>query len=425
MTSWIAALAFSLTLGLVLFRPRIGPFSSPGLVVPVVLGAALMLAGGVIAVADVGRALEELAQPLLGLTCICVSAGLARHLGLIDRLARVVVPAARGPVHRAFSVVFVLSFAVAMVFNNDAAILVLTPMVIALLRQLYPIRKDRIIEPFAFAVFAAAGVAPLVISNPMNFVVATIAGIGFNAYAVRMLPVAIASSAVAYLVLRRFYRTELYDDVPAGGTVPPPPELSRAAREAGVVLAATLIAFPIVTALDGPVILVSFVGAAALVLIALGRRAVTPSTLGREVPWSILGFLFGMFVLVRGLENAGAVALLRGVYAALPEGSARIFGVGFVSAVGSALLNNHPMALLNAVALEPRPGKDIAPVLAALVGGDLGPRLLPTGSLAGLLWLEWLRREGVAVSLARYVTLGLLMTIPSLLAGLTVLLLVS
>ncbi len=383
------------------------------------------MAGGVIGVTDVARAAEELARPLLGLTCICVSAGLARQLGLIDRLARVVVPAARGPVHRAFSVVFALSFVVAMVFNNDAAILVLTPLVLTLVRQLYPIRKDRIIEPFAFAVFAAAGVAPLVISNPMNFVVATIAGIGFNAYAVRMLPVALASSAAAYLVLRRFYRAELYDEIPARGTVPAPGELSRAAGEAGVILVVTLLAFPVVTALGGPVILVSVVSTSALVTIALGRRAVSAGALAREVPWPILGFLFGMFVLVRGLENAGAVGLLRSAYASLPEGPMRIFGVGMVSAIGSALLNNHPMALLNAVALQPRPGDDITPVLAALVGGDLGPRLLPTGSLAGLLWLEWLRREGVALSLRRYVTLGILMTIPSLTVGLAVLLLVS
>jgi arsenical pump membrane protein len=237
----------------------------------------------------------------------------------------------------------------------------------------------------------------------MNFVVATIAGIGFNAYALRMLPVAVVSSAVAYLVLRRFYRSELYDDVPAGGTVPPPAPLSRTAHEAGVVLAVTLVAFPIVTALGGPVILVSLLSAAALVAIALGRRAISLRALAAEVPFPILGFLLGMFILVRGLENAGAVALLRAAYAALPDGPARILGVGSVSAVGSALLNNHPMAILNAVALEPRPGGDIAPILAALVGGDLGPRLLPTGSLAGLLWLERLRREGVAVSLRRYV----------------------
>ncbi|NUO48813.1 MAG: hypothetical protein HOV80_08155 [Polyangiaceae bacterium] len=420
-----AIIAFSLTLGLVLFRPKIGRLPSPGLVAPVAIGIVIMLAGGAISTTDVAAAFQDLAKPLLGLTCICVSAGLARSLGLIDRLAHLVVPAAKGPVYRAFGVVFAMSFIVAAIFNNDAAVLALTPMVIALLRRLYPIRRDQLLEPFAFAVFAAAGVAPLVISNPMNFVVATIAGIGFNAYAVRMVPVAILSSSVAYLVLRAFYRRELYDEAPATGTVPPPAELSRAAREAGFVLAVTLLAFPVVTAFGGPVLVVSFASAATLVVIALARGAVSPREIAAEVPFPILGFLLGMFVLVRGLENAGAVAFLQSIYATLPEGPARIFGVGGVSSIGSALLNNHPMALLNAVALAPKEGGDPSPVLAALVGGDLGPRLLPTGSLAGLLWLEWLRREGVAISLRRYVMLGIIMTIPSLFVGLAVLILVS
>ncbi len=33
-------------------------------------------------------------------------------------------------------------------------------------------------------------------------------------------------------------------------------------------------------------------------------------------------------------------------------------------------------------------------VFAALVGGDLGPRLLPIGSVAGLLWTHQLRQKG-------------------------------
>ncbi len=416
-----AAFGFSLTLALVLFRPKIWRLPAPGLVAPVMLGVVIMLGGGAIGTRDVGGAIVELAKPLLGLTCIVVSAGLAKRLGLIDRLAHLVVPATRGPVDRAFGVVFAMAFAVAAVFNNDAAILVLTPMVMALLRELYPIRQGKLLEPFAFAVFAAAGVAPFVISNPMNFVVASVAGIGFNAYALRMLPVALASSVVAFFVLRRAYRAELYDEVPAGGTVPPPAPLSPAAREAGVLLALTLVAFPVVTALGGPVLAVSVASASALLAIAVFRGGVGAREIGREIPFPILIFLVGMFVLVRGLENAGAVTWLREAYATLPGGAPRVFGVGAISALGSALLNNHPMALLNAVALAPEPGGDPKPILAALVGGDLGPRLLPTGSLAGLLWLEWLRREGVAISLRRFVLLGIIMTVPSLIVGLAVL----
>ena len=57
------------------------------------------------------------------------------------------------------------------------------------------------------------------------------------------------------------------------------------------------------------------------------------------------------------------------------------------SAIGSAVLNNHPMSHLNMMALKDAAPGDARAVFVALVGGDLGPRLLPTGSLAGLLLL--------------------------------------
>lgn len=52
------------------------------------------------------------------------------------------------------------------------------------------------------------------------------------------------------------------------------------------------------------------------------------------------------------------------------------------------------------------PGAGEDAYLAALVGGDLGPRLLPVGSLAGLLWLNLLGRLGVVVPLRRFVAVG-------------------
>jgi arsenical pump membrane protein len=60
-------------------------------------------------------------------------------------------------------------------------------------------------------------------------------------------------------------------------------------------------------------------------------------------------------------------------------------------------------------------------VLAALVGGDLGPRLFPMGSLAGLLWLEMLRRANVVVSTRRFVVVGVLATVPTLVVCLALL----
>ena len=58
------------------------------------------------------------------------------------------------------------------------------------------------------------------------------------------------------------------------------------------------------------------------------------------------------------------------------------------------------------------------------MGGDLGPRLLPIGSLAGLLWIALLARLDVHVPLRRFVTVGVAVTLPSLAVSLGLLALI-
>jgi arsenical pump membrane protein len=78
------------------------------------------------------------------------------------------------------------------------------------------------------------------------------------------------------------------------------------------------------------------------------------------------------------------------------------------------------MSHLNMLALDSAGSGDTG-VFAALVGGDLGPRLLPMGSLAGLLWLEMLRRQGVEIKLGQFMKVGAIVTVPALAASLAIL----
>jgi arsenical pump membrane protein len=185
-------------------------------------------------------------------------------------------------------------------------------------------------------------------------------------------------------------------------------------------LAAVLVAYPIVSFLDGPLWAVAVLGATACA-VAAGRAGISPVVVARGVGWEILPFLAGAVVVADGLARVGAVEVLAGWFRSSPAPLPTVAGV---AAVGSAVLNNHPMALLDTLAIE-RAGGGHPEVLAALVGGDLGPRLLPIGSLAGLLWLAILRQHGVRVSFGQFVRLGLLVTPPALAASLAVLWLVT
>ena len=52
---------------------------------------------------------------------------------------------------------------------------------------------------------------------------------------------------------------------------------------------------------------------------------------------------------------------------------------------------------------------------AVLIGLDLGPNLSVTGSLATILWLLALRREGQAIGAGAFLKVGILVMPPALL----------
>jgi arsenical pump membrane protein len=384
------------------------------------IGVAVAAAGGLVDGGALSEAGRTLWRPLVTITAVMLMTAAARELGVFDRLAAYIEPRTRGPVRDAFRGVFVLAAVAAALLSNDAAILVLTPAVLTLLKTVYPRRHPRFQVPFAFAVFYAAGVAPLVVGNPMNLVVAERAGIGFNAYALHMIPVALAGGLTSYLLLARMFRDVLSDVAPALGAWPTMPPLPRAAWVVVAMLGVVLVAYPVVSFLDGPLWVVAASGAVACAL-AAATAGVPARALAGGVSWEILPFLAGVLVVAGALERVGAVDLLAGWYTATPAPLSTIAGV---AALGSAVLNNHPMALLGALALE-RSGGDHTAVMAALIGGDLGPRLLPIGSLAGLLWLAILRRQGVTISFVQFVRIGLVVTPPALIVSVAVLWLVT
>jgi arsenical pump membrane protein len=383
-----------------------------------IAGLAVALAGGAADTQDVERAARDLWRPLLAIVSVMVTTACAAELGVFGRVVGWIEPRTRGPVKHAFRLVFVMSAIAAAVLSNDAAVLLLTPLVIELLRSVYPKRNPKFVLPFAFAVFVAAGVAPLPTSNPMNLVVASRAGIGLNTYASYMLPIALAGWLVAYAVLAWYFREPLTDDAPALGPAPPRVVLGTAGRIVFAVAAASIASYPVMAALGRPLWVVATT-AGAICLAAAVASGVEVRRIARGVSWELLPFLFSALVIALALSRAGAIDSLAALFRDTPAPHATI---GAIAAAGSAVLNNHPMSLLDSVALAGRPTTH---VLAALVGGDLGPRFLPTGSLAGIMWLHALRRQNVHVRLRDFVKVGALVTIPTLIVSLGLLALLS
>jgi arsenical pump membrane protein len=407
------AFAISLAVG----RPQLGAHVRIGPATAALLGVGILLMFGIVGPSDVDSAARTLWRPFVTIVAIMVMTAAARCLGVLDRAATWIFRREGLSIRQLFLLVFVLSATTASLLNNDAAILLLTPLVVALIRSRYPDQRQ-LLAPFAFSVFMAAGVAPFVVSNPMNMIVASSAGLDFNRYAQWMLPISLAGWAVAFVILRRVFSAALVVDPRSECSTAGAVGLNRLQRGMLLLMVGVLGTYPIAASIDQSAIWMVSAGGAILAvgLARLDGRVKLGELLTRGVAWDILVFLLAVFVLAIGLRNVGLVSYLARLYE-----DAGILTVGTIAALGSALLNNHPMAIINLLALEATPGAGHKEILAALIGGDLGPRLLPIGSLAGLLWLESCRRLGVEISVRQFVGVGVAVTIPTLLLSLMIL----
>ncbi len=407
------------TILLVLSRPallghRLSPALGAGLGV-------LALAGfRAIGITDVGYLLGELWRSFVVLASIMVMTEVATRVGLLNAWARR-LDARSSSTKGLFARLFILSVGTAATLNNDAAILLLTPLAVTLVSQRFDLedkegsdRSHVLLPVFAFGVFMGAGVAPFVVSNPMNMLVADYAEIGFNDYAYRMIPVAAGGWLVAFTMMRFIFRKPLALPFPTKLSQPLKP-FTREQFQMMAVLFISLASYPLVSLLHGPVWLVACGAAVAALTIERVTLKNLSETITRGIAWETLAFLVFILLIASALQHVGLVDFLAERYSGASNAE-----IAVTSAVGSAVLNNHPMAYINMLGLE-AVGQPKVGVLAALIGGDLGPRLLPTGSLAGLLWIELLSRRKIKISLWRFVTLGFWVTVPSLILSVWIL----
>jgi arsenical pump membrane protein len=184
-----------------------------------------------------------------------------------------------------------------------------------------------------------------------------------------------------------------------------------------VVLGATLLSLLSSSALGVQPLWIAIAGAAAITTPALVRRAASPRRVIQAAEPSFLVFVLGLGVIVAAASYNGLSSAVHGV---LPAGGSLpdLLMIAALSALLANLLNNLPAILVLAPALAPL---GHGPVLAALIGVNIGPNLTYVGSLATLLWRRILRAEDTTVELGQFLELGAA-TVPAGLVASTVLL---
>lgn len=398
------------TIILMLARPfRLGEWIWPA------LGAFVLVVSGLLSGGQAANAARDGLDVYAFLIGMLALAELARVHGVFDWITASLAERAQGNTGRLFAWMFAIAIGVTALLSNDGTIMLLTPAAIALARSA---RVQAL--PFAFAVafVANAGSFVLPISNPANLVVFTPLPPLVPWLALFAAPSAVAL-AVTYLVLRLRLREQLHDPYEASGSRA---GLSPVGRFTLIVVATALTMLVIAAGFGWPVGYIALaLGAVSVVIVSLRDRA-TLAPVVREAPWSVIPLVAGLFVIVRALDSTGALELARSLFrhaSAMPAIVCKLYAGGAVT-LGDALINNLPAGVVVRYALR---GHGISPHVmhAALVGIDLGPNLSISGSLATLLWVMMLRREGIEVNAWRFLALGALVTIPSLALALLVL----
>ena len=425
----LALAIFVGTLVLVIWQPR-----GLGIGWSALAGASVALLTGVVGWSDVGTVWGIVWDATFTFVALIVISLILDEAGFFAWAALHVARWGGGDGRKLFPLVVLLGAAIAAVFANDGAALLLTPIVLAILLRLEFPPASALAFTIACGFIADTASLPLVVSNLVNIVTANYFGVPFGRYAAVMVPVNLASVAATLLVLWLWFRR----DIPVRYAVAEL-ELPRQAirdravfRAACPLLALMMVAYFVTGPLGVPIALVT--GAAALVLMAIAGRWATGGrgatiALGkvlRGAPWQIVLFSIGMYLVVYGLGNSWLTATATGVLAWLASQGTFVatIGTGFAVAVLASVMNNMPATLVGALAIDaaevPAITRELM-IYANIVGNDLGPKFTPIGSLATLLWLHVLAGKGQRISWGQYVRVGLILTPPVLLAALVAL----
>ena len=346
---------------------------------------------------------------------IMMLAALAQHEQVFGAVADWALRTARGSSRLLFVLLFAICVVVTAMLSNDTTAVILAPVFVAVLD-----RSSLSAAPYlytcAFVANAASYVFPF--SNPANLLMLAGRMPGLTSWIQAFGLSSAGAILVTFCLLLLVFRRDLRARYSIGQRSI---TLSRGALAASIGITGTF-GMLIWAAMTG-----NSLGAVALLggiltcgaTLLVNHRAVAALA---AVHWGVLPLVGGLLVIVDALDHSGALRFFAVQIAALHahHGPLTPLAVlGIVSVAGNAL-NNLPVALSVAHAFSAEPTSSRL-FHAAIVGVDLGPNLLTTGSLSTLLWMRIVRSAGHTVSFRAFARVGILVGIPALIvAGLLI-----
>jgi arsenical pump membrane protein len=367
------------------------------------IGAAvfLLLVLRLISLRLAGRAAWKGMDVYLFLAGMMLLSELAREHLVFDWISSVAMRAAQGSCARLFFLVYAAGTVVTIFMSNDATAVVLTPAI------LVAVRKAKVEPlPYAFVCAFIANAASFVlpISNPANLVVFHKDLPPLGRWLLLFGVPSIISVGATFVVLRWIFRKQLSARIETRTEATSLPGSGKLVV-AGLVFTALVLI--VASFLDSDLGWPTLAAALAVTAVVSFKAHKNPSGLFREISWSTLALVAGLFVMVDAISAIGAMDVTRGwlTWAERLPPAAGALIAGFAVGFANNLVNNLPLGLLAGSTLLAAHTKGLI-ASAVLIGVDLGPNLSITGSLATILWLAALRKAGLNVTFWDFLKVG-------------------
>ena len=388
------------------------------------LGAILFVACNCLSISEafIGLTRDSSVNPLkllaifFGMTVLSV---FLDEMNFFEYLASFAVKHAKSTQKSLFFMLYVTVSILTVFTSNDVVILTFTPFIIHFSKKvnINPI-------PFLISEFVAANTLSmtLIIGNPTNIYLATSAGVDFITYLKIMIIPSIASSVGAYIILRFMFRKHLRaplyvieDEVKLGdkfllcvGLV----------HLIGAILTLSVCSYVGVEMWQACVIFVC-----SLLVITFIYKLIKKQSLSiffriaKRLPFALVPFVISMFILVLALGKCGFIQTIANLF----NTGDSIYVYGFSSFIVANIFNNIPMSVFFSEVLTSSTltGANLLGALyASVIGSNIGAYLTPVGALAGIMWLSILKRNGIHLPFKRFLKLGSLIAIPTMLIAL-------
>ncbi|AHV96069.1 arsenic transporter [Paenibacillus sabinae] len=399
---------------------------------PASIGAGLILLTGIVSGSDVADIIHKIGGASITIMATIIMAVILESFGFFNWAAVRLATMSQGSGYRLYWYIQILCFLMTLLFNNDGSILITTPILILLLKNLRLKPHQMIPYLLSGALIATASSAPIGVSNIVNLIALKIVNMSLFMYTAMMFIPAIIGllfmSLLMFLVLNKrlpktlptaaydleeqFFTTNFH---PLKGKTSVETKRKRSLFMLKILLFVfTLRCLLFVASFFSiPIEWVAVSGSICLLVWRWYQLGTNPVDILKKIPWHILVFAFSMYVIIYGLMNAGLITLLIKVCTPIVSQGllhASLIMGGLVSVL-SNVFNNHPALMIGTITLtkmnlDPVTLKTI--YLANIIGSDVGSLLFPIGTLASLIWMHILRQKKIKIKWKDYLHVTLI-----------------